>query len=223
MSKSVFESKGFKKTMGMVYGFGGSIVIIGALFKILHWPGADFMLIVGLGTEAGIFAISAFEPIHKEYDWSLVYPELAGMDPMEKKDTAKKGTVSQQLDKMLEEAKIGPELIDSLGAGLRSLSNNVNEMANLSNASIASNEFAQNIQKASKSIEGVSLVSENISASLNSFSGGLNNLVDNLSNTGDQAGEFKTNLSKLNNNISNLNNIYGNMLTAMTGGSQSSR
>lgn len=222
MSKSVFESHGFKKTMGMVYGFGGSIVIIGALFKILHWPFADLMLIVGLGTEAIIFAISAFEPVHKEVDWSLVYPELAGIDPMEKKESKNKGTVSQQLDKMLEEAKIGPELIDSLGSGLKSLSANVNEMANLSNATVATNEFTQNVQKASKSIEGVSVVSENISQSLNSFSGGLTNLVDNLSNTGDQAGEFKNNLSKLNNNISNLNNIYGNMLTAMTG-SQASR
>lgn len=217
MSKSVFESKSFKKIMGMIYGFGGSIVIIGALFKILHWPGADLMLIIGLGTEAGIFAISAFEPIHKEYDWSLVYPELAGMDPLEKKKEINKGTVSQQLDKMLEEAKIGPELIDSLGTGLKSLSSNINEMASLSNATIATEEYTTNIQKASKSLESVGTASENISQSLTSFSGGLSSIVDNLSTTGEEAGQFKSNLSKLNSNISNLNNIYGNMLTAMTG------
>jgi gliding motility-associated protein GldL len=218
MSKSVFESKSFKKVMGMVYGLGGSVVIIGALFKILHWPGADFMLILGLGTEAAIFAISAFEPIHKEYDWSLVYPELAGMDPMEKKAVGTaKGSVSQQLDKMLEEAKIGPELISSLGSGLKSLSENVNEMASLSNATVATNQYTENIQKATKSLESIGTSSENISQSLTSFSGGLNNLVSNLSATGEQAGEFKTNLGKLNSNISNLNNIYGNMLSAMTG------
>lgn len=217
MSKSVFESKGFKKFMGMTYGFGGSIVIIGALFKILHWPGADFMLIVGLGTEAVIFAISAFEPPHKEYDWSLVYPELAGMDPLETKKAVNKGSVSQQLDKMLEEAKIGPELIDSLGTGLKSLSTNINDMANLSNASVATQEYTNNIQKASKSLESIGSASESISESLNSFSGGLTNLVDNLSTSGESAGEFKSNLSKLNSNLNNLNNIYGNMLTAMTG------
>jgi gliding motility-associated protein GldL len=217
MSKSIFESKGFKKFMGMTYGLGGSVVIIGALFKILHWPGADFMLILGLGTEAIIFAISAFEPIPKEYDWSLVYPELAGMDPLEKKKDANKGTVSQQLDKMLEEAKIGPELIDSLGIGLKSLSSNINEMASLSNASIATQEYTENIQKASKSIENIGNASENISQSLSSFSGGLSSIVDNLSNTSEQAGAFQSNMSKLNSNISNLNNIYGNMLSAMTG------
>ena len=66
MSKSVFESKGFKKLMAMSYGLGASIVIIGALFKIMHWPLADQFLIAGMTTEAIIFAISAFEPIHQE-------------------------------------------------------------------------------------------------------------------------------------------------------------
>ena len=74
---SFFESKKFKGIMAFVYGWGASIVIVGALFKILHWPGADLMLIVGLLTEALIFFLSAFEPLHEEIDWSLVYPELA--------------------------------------------------------------------------------------------------------------------------------------------------
>ncbi|MBW7845793.1 MAG: gliding motility protein GldL, partial [Bacteroidia bacterium] len=110
--------------MAKVYGLGAAVVIVGALFKILHWKGADLMLMVGLGTEAMIFAISAFEPLHKETDWTLVYPELAGMEPDEK-DKKKRGTISQQLDQMLEEAKVGPELIQSLGNGLKSLSENV--------------------------------------------------------------------------------------------------
>jgi gliding motility-associated protein GldL len=216
MSKSILETKGFKKFMAMTYGIGAAVVIVGALFKILHWPGADAMLMVGLFTEAGIFLISAFEPLHKEYDWSLVYPELAGVDPLEKKKE-NKGTITQQLDKMLEEAKVGPELIDSLGSGFKSLSQSINEMSSISNATVATQEYTSNLQKATKSIESIGNASETVSQSLNSFSGGLTSLVDNLSNSGEQAGEFKSNLSKLNSNISNLNNIYGNMLTAMTG------
>ena len=57
-SNSFFESMAFKKIMAKVYGFGAAIVIVGALFKIMHWPGANPMLIVGLGTEAIIFAIT---------------------------------------------------------------------------------------------------------------------------------------------------------------------
>ena len=125
-SNNFFESTAFKKIMAKVYGLGAAVVIVGALFKILHWKGADVMLMIGLLTEAFLFTLSAFEPLHKETDWTLVYPELAGLDVKEK--STKKvasGTVSQQLDKMLEEAKVGPELIQSLGNGLKSLSENV--------------------------------------------------------------------------------------------------
>ena len=67
-----------KKAMNFTYGMGAAVVIIGALFKIQHYPGASELLIVGLCTEAFIFALSAFEPVDQELDWSLVYPELAG-------------------------------------------------------------------------------------------------------------------------------------------------
>ena len=70
-------SKNWKKFMAKLYGWGAAIVIVGALFKIQHWPGAGTMLIVGLGVEAFIFFMSAFEPIHEEPNWELVYPELA--------------------------------------------------------------------------------------------------------------------------------------------------
>lgn len=75
----IVESKGYKNFMKYVYGFGASIVLVGALFKIQHYPGASFMLVVGLLTEAMIFFFSAFEPLHEELDWTLVYPELAGL------------------------------------------------------------------------------------------------------------------------------------------------
>ena len=77
---SLFASKKWKNFMAKLYGFGAAVVIVGALFKIQHWPGAGLMLIVGLGTEAVIFIFSAFEPLHEEYDWTLVYPELGGIE-----------------------------------------------------------------------------------------------------------------------------------------------
>jgi gliding motility-associated protein GldL len=215
-SNSVFESKGFKKVMSYIYGWGASVVIIGALFKIMHWPGANQMLIAGLGTEALIFFVSVFEPIHAEYDWSLVYPELAGMEPTEKKPK-NTGTISQQLDKMLAEAKVGPELIGSLGNGLKSLSDNVKEMATIGNATVATNEYTANIGKASKAIESISSSSNEISNSMASFAGGLTNMVNNLSATANDSAEFKDNLGKLNKNLGSLNSVYGNMLSAMGG------
>jgi gliding motility-associated protein GldL len=73
------QSSGWKNFIAKLYGLGASVVIVGALFKIQHWPLAGTMLTVGLLTEAIIFFFSAFEPLHEEVDWSLVYPELAGI------------------------------------------------------------------------------------------------------------------------------------------------
>ena len=74
------RSKVYKEVSAKLYGIGASVVIVGALFKINHWPGGTIMLIIGMGIEAVIFFVSAFEPLHVTYDWSLVFPELAGMD-----------------------------------------------------------------------------------------------------------------------------------------------
>jgi gliding motility-associated protein GldL len=214
MSKSFFESKKFKTTMNFVYGIGAAVVIVGALFKILHLKGADLMLSVGLLTEAAIFVISAFEPVHMDPDWSLVYPELAGGEPTEKKKSTS-GSVSQQLDSMLSQAKIGPELIESLGTGLTSLSSNVKEMANLSNAAVATNEYAESASKAAKNMTSIADSTAMVSDSMGNFSAGLQGALTNISATESATAEFSSELNKLNRNLSNLNSIYGNMLSAM--------
>jgi gliding motility-associated protein GldL len=148
------QGKTFKQFMAKLYGWGASIVIVGALFKIQHWPLAGTFLTVGLLTEAVIFFFSAFEPPHEEVDWSLVYPELAGMhDPNYKKEDRKKpDAVAQHLDKLLADAKIGPDLIASLGTGLKSLGENTSKLSNLSDASVATEDYLKNVKSASKSV-----------------------------------------------------------------------
>jgi len=218
MSKSFFESKKWKTSMNFVYGFGAAIVIVGALFKILHWPGANAMLTIGLLTEAGIFVISAFEPVHMDPDWSLVYPELAGGEPTMKKEKSNSGgSVSQQLDSLLSQAKIGPELIESLGTGLVSLSNNVKDMSSISNAAVATKEYAESATKAAHNMNEIANTSAVVSDSLGSFSSGLSGVLSNIAATEAATGEFKNEMGRLNQNLNNLNSIYGNMLSAMGG------
>ncbi len=143
------KTKHYRNFMAKLYGWGASVVIIGALFKINHYTGADIMLIIGLGTESIIFFFSAFEPPHVDPDWSLVYPQLAGMDT----GTAIAGgeTVTKQLDKMLEEAKIGPELIQSLGDGLRNLNETTSKLSKVSDASLANDQYVNSIKGATES------------------------------------------------------------------------
>jgi len=152
---SFVSSKGYKNFMSKLYGIGASVVIVGALFKIVHITGANEMLFVGLMTEAVIFFFSAFEPPHVEPDWSLVYPELAGLYNEGKhgsiKRTATGKTVTQELDEMLSKAKIGPELIESLGEGMRKMSENVSKMSDVTNTAVATEGFVKNVTEAGKS------------------------------------------------------------------------
>ena len=156
---NLVRSKTYKTFMGYLYGWGAAVVIIGALFKIMHWPGANIMLIAGMGTETVIFFLSAFEPPHKEWDWSLVYPELAGMVdesaintaldenglPIETSLPVSKDPISAKLDKMLEDANISPELIDRLGQGMQNLADSANSMNNMANVTAATDKFVSNM------------------------------------------------------------------------------
>lgn len=198
--------------MAKMYGLGAAVVIVGALFKIQHWPGADIMLIAGLGTEALIFFVSAFEPPHQEPDWTLVYPELAGMEPTEKpKSTKDQGSISQQLDKMLEEAQVSPELIGNLGTGLKSLSDNVSNMSNLTNASVATSEYTENVQKASKSLEQVNTSYTKAADAMNT----LASVSQGTKDYQDQVEHITAEMNRLSQNLASLNTVYGSMLTAM--------
>jgi gliding motility-associated protein GldL len=149
----IVRSKGYKNFMAKLYGWGASAVIAGALFKILHWPGADYMLMVGMGTEALIFFFSAFEPLHKEYDWALVYPELGLTEDAQGKPF--KGSVTHQLDNMLAEAKIEPALIESLASGMRNLSENAKKLSYTTDAAMATQGYTDNLSKAKDALQNL--------------------------------------------------------------------
>lgn len=136
--------------MAKLYGWGAAVVIIGALFKINHWPGAVLMLIIGMGTESLIFFLSAFEPPHVEWDWSLVYPELAGMlsDHDHNKKQISSDPLTQQLDKMLADAHISPDLLGRLGQGMENLASNANAIGSMANATAATEKFVSNMDNA---------------------------------------------------------------------------
>jgi gliding motility-associated protein GldL len=199
MANSFLESKGFKSFMGKAYGIGAAVVIVGALFKITHWPGADPMLIVGLLTEAGIFMVSAFEKPHQEPDWTLVYPELAGLDAKENKKggAVKSGSITQQLDKMMEEAKIGPDLINSLGTGFRALNENVNGLKDLSSAAAATESYSKNVKQAAESLTGMN-------TSYSKAVEAMNEMVT----ASEGSKEYGAQIGRMTKNLASLNSVY---------------
>lgn len=192
-------SKSWKKFMAKLYGWGASVVIIGALFKIQHYPGAGPMLIAGLGTEAFIFFFSAFEPVHEDPDWSLVYPQLrTGRADDEigavEDEALIDVSVSQQLDEMLIDAKVDPELISSLGQGLRSFSDQAEKISDISDAQIATNEYVDSVKTATGRVDNLSETYKEAADSLT----GIANSSDDGESTGVQLQRLSSNLERLN-------------------------
>jgi gliding motility-associated protein GldL len=218
---SLFASKKWKNFMAKLYGFGAAVVIVGALFKIMHWPFAGPMLVIGLGTEAVIFFFSAFEPLHEEVDWTLVYPELAGINDEEggrgRELAAMKddGSITGQLDKMLEEAKIGPELLESLGQGFQRLSESTQKLGDIADASVASKEFSDNMSKASGTVSALSQAyeraNESVSGSVDQLAGAYGRAAKTLESfalANEESANYNDQLGKISKNLSALNAAY---------------
>jgi gliding motility-associated protein GldL len=205
----IVRSKGYKNFMAKLYGIGASIVISGALFKILHWNGADQMLMVGMLTEAIIFFCSAFEPLHKEFDWALVYPELGIGD--ESNGSNKVATVTQKLDKMLSEAKIGPELIESLASGMRNLSDNARKLSNITDAATATENYVANLAKAKDAVQNLTGVYEKSADAIGSTSD------MQVKSTQDMINQQKEHAQKLQNTLSSTTDMQVKSVQDMIG------
>ncbi|MEN3324929.1 gliding motility protein GldL [Mariniflexile soesokkakense] len=207
------QSKASKKFMNMAYGLGAAIVIIGALFKITHMEfgpiTGNAMLTLGLVTEAIIFALSAFEPVDSELDWSLVYPELAGGETSKKeKSENPQGLLSKKLDELLKDAKIDGELMASLGESIKNFEGAAKNMSSSANSIEASKKYGEELSLAAAQMESlnslykVQLESISKQATINEES------VEN-------AAQLKEQMKSLASNLSSLNGVYGGMLSAM--------
>ena len=234
------ESRGYKNFMAKLYGIGASVVMIGALLKLTHmplfgWTGApNFMLTLGLVTEAIIFFFSAFEPIHVEPDWSRVYPELWDMyhgdgtapttKPAERKNnnTGNGDLITDKLDEMFEKANINSVTLERLSAGLNRLSENAGKIADVSEAVSATSNYAKAMNKASESVMAFDEQMAKSASGAASFNDANRRLNDSMSLYIEKVNASATNTDDLNRQLTDLskrmsamNNVYGNMLSAM--------
>ncbi|MFN5031379.1 MAG: gliding motility protein GldL [Flavobacteriia bacterium] len=194
-------SKGWKLFMSKLYGFGAAIVIFGAMFKIQHWPGASAMLVLGLSVEALIFIFSAFEPIHEDPHWELVYPELAlgHSDELDHDHHPEKKSksVTEELDKMLAEANIEKELLERLGDGMRTLGENASQLNKVAGAAAATDSYVNSLQAASDKVSSLSDAYERASVS-----------ISGLTAEAAEGESFGEQMQKVSKNLSALNNVY---------------
>ena len=207
-----------KKAMNFCYGMGAAVVIVGALFKITHIEfgpvTGNLMLTIGLLVEAGIFALSAFEPVDNELDWTLVYPELANgkaAGPRKLKEetpSEAQGLLSQKLDAMLKDAKIDGELMSSLGNSIKNFEAAAKSIAPTAESMASTKKYSEELTLAAAQMESlnslykVQLQSASRNAQINDEV-----LENNV--------KLKEQMQSLTTNLSSLNNVYGGMLSAM--------
>jgi gliding motility-associated protein GldL len=223
----IVQSSGWKNFMAKLYGLGASVVIIGALFKIQHWPLATLMLSVGLITESLIFFFSAFEPLHEEIDWSLVYPELAGIPEDETPEIASYGGIHRggvsggggggggagsvalaKFDEMLEKAEITPDLFQKLGVGMKKLSESTVNMNAMGDVSAASSKYMNTINTANDSLGKLSDSYQSTAKLINDTSSTYRNMADSFSVIEVGGKSYQLQLESLNKNLSALNAVY---------------
>ncbi|MBR9757995.1 MAG: gliding motility protein GldL [Algicola sp.] len=205
--------KGKLTMTNMIYGLGAAIVIVGALFKIQHWPFGSLILTIGMIVEALVFTYSAFERQQSDLDWSLVYPELAGGQASGKK--AKKeepkdadGMLSKKLDNLLKEAKIDADLMSSLGNSIKNFEGAAKGISPTVDSIAATKKYGEELSLAAAQMESlnslykVQLDSVNRQAAINE-------------ETVENAQKLKEQMQSLASNLSSLNGVYGGMLSAM--------
>ena len=208
------QSKASKRFMNMAYGLGASIVIIGALFKIIHYQigplTGNVMLTIGLVTEAIIFAISAFEPIDNDLDWSLVYPELEGGKSEKKNNESKnaEGILSKKLDELLKDAQIDGELMASLGNSIKNFEGAAKNMAPTVDSMTATQKYSEEMSLAASQMESLNSLYKVQLDSVNRQSTINEEAIEN-------ATKLKEQMQSLASNMSSLNGVYGGMLSAM--------
>ena len=203
--------KGKMTVTNMIYGLGAAIVIVGALFKIQHWPYGSEILTIGMVVEALVFAYSAFERQSEELDWSLVYPELDGGQAKAMKGENPKdaeGILSKKLDNLLKDAKIDGELMASLGDSIKNFEGAAKSLNPTVDSMAAQKKYSEEMSLAAAQMESlnslykVQMESANRQAAINEEA------VEN-------AAKLKEQMQSLASNLSSLNGVYGGMLSAM--------
>ncbi|SDL75765.1 gliding motility-associated protein GldL [Catalinimonas alkaloidigena] len=196
--KASFRDVFYEKYAPIATGLGAAVVIVGALFKIQHWPGGSPILTAGLATEACLFVMFAFAPQHKDPDWTRVYPQLGDDYEGAIGETEQPGKgLTKKLDTMLADARVDDQLIQSLGNSFRGLSENVSKLSHIGDAAVATNEYAQNAKVAAKSLQ-----------EMNKSYGATVDAMSSMATASDDAKKYHTQVQTVTKNLGALNAVY---------------
>ncbi|KAA5533224.1 gliding motility protein GldL [Taibaiella lutea] len=230
-----FETKQGKYLKNLIIGVGAGVVLLGALFKLQHWPGAGLMLTVGMCTEAFIFCLLGILPPHKDYYWERYYPNLDENPHVEayKKgvkftpptaaigSSASSSNTTAHMDKMLEEANLNPANLKRLSDNFQSFNTTVNQMKDITDVTAATGSYSQSAREAADALGQMKDTFIGATSTMQSF----NNAADSTAQFHDQVQVLSRNLGSLNqiyevelqdanNHLKAMNKFYSNLVNA---------
>ncbi|NLR94737.1 MULTISPECIES: type IX secretion system motor protein PorL/GldL [Flammeovirga] len=224
------RQKFYRVYVPILTNLGASVVIIGAMFKILHLPNGGPILAAGLITEALLFFMGAFAPappVEKHYDWELAYPELlsgeaAAPKKKAKADPSKDLAALGAMDKLLADAKLTPEVFKNFGSGMENLNKSVGQMKSVASVAGASDEYSRSLQVATKSMGDLNKsfsttvtamkTMEGTAADSKAHQAQVQAITKNL---GALNAVYEMELKDANNHLKTINKFHGNLATAV--------
>lgn len=228
-----FKTKTGQKVLNFLFSFFAAMVILGALFKIRHWPAADEMITLGLLAEVIVFLMMAFVvPPLEEYHWERYFPNITEHPDVEKARTGKfeitpialgggNGGAVQQMDKMLQDADITPANLKKLSEGFQKFGTTVSQIKDTADVVAATNDYTAKTKEAASALGKMSDVYSNATATMTHF----NNAADSTKQFHEQVQVMTKNLSSLNtiyelelqdtnNHLKAMNKFYSNLAEA---------
>lgn len=199
-----WESPKTKRVVGAIYSLGASVVIIGAMFKILHLPGASLTLGLGMVTEAFLFAIGVFDKPHVEYQWQNVFPALL---EKEAKPLELNGLSTGRTTTSSNEGLSGDDM-KKMADGLKNLSETANQLASLSGVVVSTDELSANLKAASDAAAGyvasqanLNVATKGLENSYQSISSDMESVVRSTKNYGEK-------MESVNAHLASINSVY---------------
>ena len=201
-----YAQPGIQMAVGMVYSIGAAVVIVGALFKIMHWPGAGVMLTAGMMTEAILFTIGIFEKPHATYHWEHVFPSLVEEEANPLNISGNIGGGAGVAMPGME--KMSDEDAKKLTESIKNMSETAAQLANISRVAGLTDSYANNLQKASEAAAQFATKQQNLDEATNTLLSSYKGIADNMLAAEDKTKSFAEKASELSKNLGSINTSY---------------
>lgn len=214
-----YESYQGKKIVGMVYSLGASVVIIGALFKIMHFPGAGPMLMVGMGVEALLFAIGCLDKPHAEFQWHNVFPQLVGEEGTEPEfykyvQTLPKPNLAAVTGNVGGAAAgagvpgVSDKDMEALKGGINELAKTATQLSELGKVAVSTNKLGEKLEVATEAADKFVAAQSTLANASQNLGAAYTTVANDMQNVVAGTKQYGQNVEAAGKQLAALNSLY---------------